>query len=133
MLPKNYNFEIYKTVWRLKQAGVKTVALQFPEGLQMYALMIADILEAFTPVEHTIVLGDVTYGAGRAGPFGSRCESEGGSPRANRRARPQAPVAWMISARRRSGPSFSSTTATAASCRSTSRASLACTFSWTSR
>ena len=74
------NFEIYKTVWRLKQAGVKTVALQFPEGLQMYALMIADILEAFTPVEHTIVLGDVTYGAGRAGPFGSRCESEGGSP-----------------------------------------------------
>lgn len=50
-------------MWRLRKAGARTVALQFPEGLQMYAMMIADILEAFTPAEHCIILGDVTYGA----------------------------------------------------------------------
>jgi 2-(3-amino-3-carboxypropyl)histidine synthase len=37
--------QIHKTVWRLKQAGAKRVALQFPEGLLMYACVIADILE----------------------------------------------------------------------------------------
>ncbi len=47
VLPANYNFEIHKTVWRLRQAGARTVALQFPEGLQMYACAIADILETF--------------------------------------------------------------------------------------
>ncbi|GAQ78942.1 Diphthamide biosynthesis protein [Klebsormidium nitens] len=62
-LPKNYNLEIPKTVWRLKQAKAKTVALQFPEGLLMYATTIADILERFAGVEHCLVLGDVTYGA----------------------------------------------------------------------
>ncbi len=39
--------QIHKTVWRLRQAGARTVALQFPEGLQMYACVIADILETF--------------------------------------------------------------------------------------
>ncbi|PNH00630.1 Diphthamide biosynthesis protein 1, partial [Tetrabaena socialis] len=63
VLPANYNFEIHKTVWRLRQAGARTVALQFPEGLQMYACVIADILEAFAGVTHTLVMGDVTYGA----------------------------------------------------------------------
>lgn len=47
VLPANYNFEIHKTVWRVKQAGAKRVALQFPEGLLMYACVIADILETF--------------------------------------------------------------------------------------
>jgi hypothetical protein len=47
VLPANYNFEIHKTVWRIKQAAAKRVALQFPEGLLMYACVIADILEAF--------------------------------------------------------------------------------------
>ena len=32
VLPSNYNFEIHKTVWKIKQLGVKCVALQFPEG-----------------------------------------------------------------------------------------------------
>ena len=63
VLPGNYEFEVHKTVWRLRQAGAKTVALQFPEGLQMYALTLADIFETFAGVEHCIVLGDVTYGA----------------------------------------------------------------------
>jgi 2-(3-amino-3-carboxypropyl)histidine synthase len=45
ILPANYNFEIHKTVWRIRNVGAKRVALQFPEGLLMYACIIADILE----------------------------------------------------------------------------------------
>eukprot|EP00879_Flechtneria_rotunda_P019490 GHRR01020469.1.p1 GENE.GHRR01020469.1~~GHRR01020469.1.p1 ORF type:complete len:341 (+),score=109.08 GHRR01020469.1:153-1175(+) len=63
VLPANYNFEIHKTVWRIHQAGAKQVALQFPEGLLMYACTIADILQEFAGVEHCYVMGDVTYGA----------------------------------------------------------------------
>lgn len=47
VLPSNYNFEIHKTVWRIQQAGARHVALQFPEGLLMYACIISDILERF--------------------------------------------------------------------------------------
>lgn len=61
-LPQNYNFEIHKTVWRVKQAKAQRVALQFPEGLLMFACTIADILEQFTGAE-TVIMGDVTYGA----------------------------------------------------------------------
>ncbi|KAM4628206.1 2-(3-amino-3-carboxypropyl)histidine synthase subunit 1 [Polymixia lowei] len=61
-LPANYNFEIHKTVWRVRQANAKRVALQLPEGLQMFACVIADIIERFTEAD-TIVMGDVTYGA----------------------------------------------------------------------
>ncbi|KAJ3151231.1 Diphthamide biosynthesis protein 1 [Geranomyces variabilis] len=62
MLPSNYNFEIPKTVWALRRAGATKAALQFPEGLLMFALAISDILAEFTGVE-TVVMGDVTYGA----------------------------------------------------------------------
>nr|XP_057936421.1 2-(3-amino-3-carboxypropyl)histidine synthase subunit 1 isoform X2 [Doryrhamphus excisus] len=61
-LPSNYNFEIPKTVWRVRQAKATRVALQLPEGLQMFACAIADIIERFTEAD-TIVMGDVTYGA----------------------------------------------------------------------
>ncbi|XP_065178938.1 2-(3-amino-3-carboxypropyl)histidine synthase subunit 1-like [Sycon ciliatum] len=61
-LPSNYNFEISKTVWRIRQLEAKCVALQFPEGLLMFACTISDILERFTDAE-TLVMGDVTYGA----------------------------------------------------------------------
>ncbi|CAB4011699.1 Diphthamide biosynthesis 1, partial [Paramuricea clavata] len=44
-LPYNYNFEIHKTIWRLKKVNAKQVALQFPEGLLIFACIIADILE----------------------------------------------------------------------------------------
>ena len=33
VLPENYDFEVKKTVWRLRQANVKTLALQFPDAL----------------------------------------------------------------------------------------------------
>ncbi|MBN3304610.1 DPH1 synthase, partial [Amia calva] len=61
-LPENYNFEIPKTVWRVRQAQAKRVALQMPEGLQMFACVVSDIIERFTGAE-TLVMGDVTYGA----------------------------------------------------------------------
>ena len=61
-LPSNYNFELHKTVWRVRQTQAKRVALQFPEGLLMFACTIADILEEFGPCE-VVVMGDVTYGA----------------------------------------------------------------------
>lgn len=44
-LPANYNFEVPKTIWRLRQMGARSVALQFPEGLLLYACTIADIIE----------------------------------------------------------------------------------------
>ncbi|XP_068210930.1 2-(3-amino-3-carboxypropyl)histidine synthase subunit 1-like isoform X2 [Palaemon carinicauda] len=62
VLPKNYNFEIPKTIWRARQANSKHVALQFPEGLLLFATTIADIIESWTGAETTI-MGDVTYGA----------------------------------------------------------------------
>ncbi|EKX37006.1 hypothetical protein GUITHDRAFT_160128 [Guillardia theta CCMP2712] len=62
LLPSNYNFEIHKTVWRIRQAKVGTVALQLPEGLQMFACPLADIFQRFCAVD-VIILGDVTYGA----------------------------------------------------------------------
>lgn len=35
-LPSKYNFEIYKTIFRIREAKAKVVALQFPEGLMVY-------------------------------------------------------------------------------------------------
>ncbi|PNF27788.1 2-(3-amino-3-carboxypropyl)histidine synthase subunit 1 [Cryptotermes secundus] len=62
VLPQNYNFEIPKTIWRIRQKGAKRVALQMPEGLVMFATTIADIIETFTEAD-TVIMGDVTYGA----------------------------------------------------------------------
>lgn len=62
LLPQNYNFEVHKTIWRIQQTGAKRVALQFPEGLLMFACALVDIIERFGGVE-TVIMGDVTYGA----------------------------------------------------------------------
>jgi len=71
-LPSNYNFEIPKTIWRIEQAGARRIALQLPEGLLMFACVIADILREFTYAKENteakktvdiVVMGDVTYGA----------------------------------------------------------------------
>ncbi|KAK3095287.1 hypothetical protein FSP39_012811 [Pinctada imbricata] len=61
-LPENYNFEIYKTIWKIKTINAKRVALQFPEGLLLFACTIADIIQEFTDAD-TLIMGDVTYGA----------------------------------------------------------------------
>lgn len=60
-LPSNYNFEIHKTIWRIKEMKAKRVALQMPEGLFLFATTICDIIEEFTDAE-TVILGNVTYG-----------------------------------------------------------------------
>ncbi|KAF5369865.1 hypothetical protein D9758_001273 [Tetrapyrgos nigripes] len=62
VLPSNYSFEIHKTIHHIRKNDSKMVALQMPEGLQMFACVIADIIEQFTSALTTI-LGDVTYGA----------------------------------------------------------------------
>ncbi|KAL6985669.1 2-(3-amino-3-carboxypropyl)histidine synthase [Sarracenia purpurea var. burkii] len=63
LLPSNYNFEVHKCVWRVLSTGAKRIALQFPEGLLMYSLVLSDIFTAFAAVDSCFVLGDVTYGA----------------------------------------------------------------------
>ena len=62
LLPSNYNFEIHKSIWRVRQTGSKRVALQMPEGLLLYATTISDIIEDFTEAE-VLIMADVTYGA----------------------------------------------------------------------
>jgi 2-(3-amino-3-carboxypropyl)histidine synthase len=69
-LPVDYEFEIPKTIWRIRSLKAKNVCLQMPEGLLMYATVIGDILKRFVyegeeksaPLVIS-VLGDVTYGA----------------------------------------------------------------------
>lgn len=57
-LPQNYNFELHKTIWRAREMKAKRVALQMPEGLLMFALIISDIIERFTDAD-TVIMGDV--------------------------------------------------------------------------
>ncbi|KAF8974607.1 diphthamide synthesis protein [Flammula alnicola] len=61
-LPPNYSFEIHKTIHHVRKNNATMVALQMPEGLQMFACTIADIIERFTNAL-TVIMGDVTYGA----------------------------------------------------------------------
>ncbi|CAG0887820.1 unnamed protein product [Darwinula stevensoni] len=61
-LPENYTFEIPKTIWKIREAKAKCVALQMPEGLLIFATTISDIIQHFTGAE-TVIMGDVTYGA----------------------------------------------------------------------
>ncbi|KIX04106.1 diphthamide biosynthesis protein 1 [Rhinocladiella mackenziei CBS 650.93] len=63
LLPHNYSFEIPKTIHRIRTLEAKRVALQFPEGLLMFATTISDILTQFCPGTETLIMGDVTYGA----------------------------------------------------------------------
>ena len=63
LLPRNYAFEIHKTIHRIRSSGAKRVALQFPEGLLLFATTISDILSQFCPGTETLIMGDVTYGA----------------------------------------------------------------------
>jgi len=71
VLPQNYNFEVHKTVWRVRSLGSKRVALQLPEGLTMFATSLADILHRHTGAE-TVIMADVTYGACCVDDFSAR-------------------------------------------------------------
>jgi len=66
-LPQNYNFEIYKSLFKIKQISEKKkskprIALQFPDGLMCFSILVSDILTTFGKCE-TIIIGDITYGA----------------------------------------------------------------------
>lgn len=50
-LPKNYNFEIHKTIWRIKELNAKLVALQMPEGLLIFSTTLTDIIRDFTSAD----------------------------------------------------------------------------------
>ena len=63
LLPSNYSFEIHKTIHRVRSINAKSVALQFPEGLLLFATTISDIITQFCPGTTTLIMGDVTYGA----------------------------------------------------------------------
>ncbi|RAO66795.1 uncharacterized protein BHQ10_002807 [Talaromyces amestolkiae] len=63
LLPSNYSFEIPKTIHRIRTLGAKRVALQFPEGLLLFATTISDILTEFCDGVEILIMGDVTYGA----------------------------------------------------------------------
>ncbi|KAK3630408.1 Diphthamide biosynthesis protein 1 [Elasticomyces elasticus] len=63
LLPSNYNFELHKTIHRIRTSESKKIALQMPEGLLMFATTISDILIQFCPGTSTLIMGDVTYGA----------------------------------------------------------------------
>lgn len=64
-LPKAYSFELEKSVQRILAAKSSHVALQMPEGLLLYATVLADALKrlAAPVLQDVSILGDVTYGA----------------------------------------------------------------------
>lgn len=82
-LPNNYNFEVHKTIWRIRFLKAKRVALQMPEGLLRFATILSEIFKHFGSKNYNfneksvikennddfnseidiIVMGDVTYGA----------------------------------------------------------------------
>ncbi|MBE7180460.1 MAG: 2-(3-amino-3-carboxypropyl)histidine synthase [Terriglobus roseus] len=47
----------------MRASGARKIALQFPEGLLLFATTISDILTRFCPPAETLIMGDVTYGA----------------------------------------------------------------------
>jgi 2-(3-amino-3-carboxypropyl)histidine synthase len=51
LLPKNYNFEVKKTIWQIRKYGIQRVALQMPEGLAMFGTAISDLVELHTDAE----------------------------------------------------------------------------------
>jgi len=72
-LPSSHNFEVHRTVWRLRRAGCRHVGLQMPEGLQQWALTLADLFRNFVPcLETTTIMGDVTFGACCIDDLGAR-------------------------------------------------------------
>nr|XP_027200361.1 2-(3-amino-3-carboxypropyl)histidine synthase subunit 1-like [Dermatophagoides pteronyssinus] len=64
LFPRNYNFEVPKTLRRLSETRSRSVCLQFPEGLMAWAESLAALFEEYGDgVENVYVIGDVTYGA----------------------------------------------------------------------
>lgn len=62
-LPKNYCFEIHKTIWRIQKDQRQRVCLQFPDGLFIFAAPLVDIFRDYLPEVEFIVMADTVYGA----------------------------------------------------------------------
>lgn len=62
-LPKNYDFEINKTLKTIERHSAKRIGLQFPDGLLCYAPPIIDTIKQYFPDTDCIILDDVVYGA----------------------------------------------------------------------
>ncbi|KAK9466868.1 putative diphthamide synthesis protein-domain-containing protein [Lipomyces arxii] len=66
LLPTNYDFEIHKCIHNIRRYKHTRVGLQMPEGLLIFACVIADIIERFARPDAEVtcvIMGDVTYGA----------------------------------------------------------------------
>lgn len=61
-LPRNYNFEVHKTIWTIQRNEYKRVVLQMPEGLQRWAMPLSDLLSTFAGCT-VVVMAEQTYGA----------------------------------------------------------------------
>ncbi|PKP52685.1 MAG: hypothetical protein CVT90_02535 [Candidatus Altiarchaeales archaeon HGW-Altiarchaeales-3] len=57
-----YDFELGRILTEIKSSGAKLVGLQFPEGLKVHAVEIADVIEKKTGAT-TIIFIDPCYGA----------------------------------------------------------------------
>jgi 2-(3-amino-3-carboxypropyl)histidine synthase len=69
-LPAAYSFEIQKTVQRIWQLSAQHVALQMPEGLLLYATVIADVLQRLCATATTAVATSADPSSTGAGPVG---------------------------------------------------------------
>ena len=69
LLPKNYNFEVKKTIWQIRKFGIQRVALQMPEGLAMFGTSITDLVGMHTDAECVFPLLYRPRCAGRRWPF----------------------------------------------------------------
>ena len=61
-LPPAYRFEVHKCIWQIKRQQARRVALQFPEGLTMFACLLASIMQKHSSCQ-PVIMTDVTYGA----------------------------------------------------------------------
>jgi 2-(3-amino-3-carboxypropyl)histidine synthase len=57
-----YDFENEKVVQEIKKKNAKRVGLQFPEGLKMYAVDVAEKIEKETGTQ-SVIFVDPVYGA----------------------------------------------------------------------
>lgn len=75
-LPKNYSFEIPKTLLKIQTVYDEIlesneiekndpilVAIQLPDGFAHFSVIISDILQTFSTNCEVVILGDITYGA----------------------------------------------------------------------
>lgn len=75
-LPSNYNFEIYKTISKINslrnelistkkisQVDPILIAIQLPDGFAYLSVILSDIIQTFSDLCETVILGDITYGA----------------------------------------------------------------------